>query len=88
MWPSHATLYLVPCTAQQEYDDKITFWKNICGLDFSPLMYVNECYAYYCVIRIGGVSAVVLWPRNNFIPSQSIIIFSMLKIACPKYSLF
>lgn len=42
MWPSHATLYLVPCTAQQEYDEKITFWKNICGLDFSPLMYVNN----------------------------------------------
>lgn len=46
MWPSHATLYLVPCTAQQEHDDKITFWKNICGLDFSSLMYVM---CDYCV---------------------------------------
>ena len=46
MWPSHATLYLVPCTAQQEHDDKITFWKNICGLDFSSLMYVM---CVYCV---------------------------------------
>ena len=41
MWPSHAILYLVPCTAQQEYNEKITFWKNICGLDFSPVMYVQ-----------------------------------------------
>lgn len=40
MWPSHATLYLVPCIAQQEYDEKIAFWKDICGLDFSPLMCV------------------------------------------------
>jgi len=44
VWPSHATLYLVPCIAQQEYDEKITFWNNICGLDFSPLMYVNNCH--------------------------------------------
>ena len=49
MWPSHATLYLVPCTAQQEYDDKITFWKNVCGMDFSPLMYACTfvLYNYY-----------------------------------------
>jgi len=47
VWPSHATLYLVPCTAQHEYDDKITFWNNVCGMDFSPLMYV---FLYHLVL--------------------------------------
>ncbi|XP_065888982.1 protein arginine N-methyltransferase 2-like isoform X1 [Dysidea avara] len=46
MWPSHATLYLVPCTAQQEYDDKITFWKNVYGMDFSPLIPLAHDHFY------------------------------------------
>ncbi len=41
VWPSHAQLYLVPCTAEEVYRDKVTFWENVYGFDFSPLVYVD-----------------------------------------------
>ncbi|XP_078620041.1 protein arginine N-methyltransferase 2-like isoform X2 [Branchiostoma floridae x Branchiostoma japonicum] len=38
MWPSHANLYLVPCRAQKQYDEKISCWEDQYGFDFSPLI--------------------------------------------------
>ncbi|KAI8487770.1 class I-like SAM-binding methyltransferase super [Branchiostoma belcheri] len=38
MWPSHAKLYLVPCRAQKQYDEKIACWEDQYGFDFSPLI--------------------------------------------------
>ena len=46
MWPSEASLFLVPCSAQFEYDRKLAFWEHQYGFDFSPLMYV---YILHCV---------------------------------------
>ncbi|CAH2306328.1 arginine N-methyltransferase 2 isoform X1 [Pelobates cultripes] len=37
MWPSTASIHLVPCSAAKEYDSKITFWDSVFQLDFSPL---------------------------------------------------
>lgn len=39
MWPSHANLYLVPCSAHKNYNDKVSFWSSQYGFDLSPLMY-------------------------------------------------
>ncbi|XP_066497209.1 protein arginine N-methyltransferase 2 [Hoplias malabaricus] len=37
MWPSSASLSLVPCQAQAHYREKVEFWENPYGLDFSCL---------------------------------------------------
>ncbi|XP_006822673.1 protein arginine N-methyltransferase 2-like [Saccoglossus kowalevskii] len=37
MWPSDASLYLVPCSATDEYNKKIAFWDCVYGFDFSYL---------------------------------------------------
>ncbi|XP_061736108.1 protein arginine N-methyltransferase 2-like [Nerophis ophidion] len=37
MWPSSATLTLVPCQAHSYYAEKMAFWENTYGLDFTPL---------------------------------------------------
>ncbi|KAJ0070710.1 hypothetical protein NL108_017910 [Boleophthalmus pectinirostris] len=42
MWPSSAALLLVPCQAHDFYTENFTFWKNLYGLDFSPLQSLAE----------------------------------------------
>ncbi|XP_061925190.1 protein arginine N-methyltransferase 2 isoform X4 [Entelurus aequoreus] len=37
MWPSSASLTLVPCQAHSYYAEKMAFWENTYGLDFTPL---------------------------------------------------
>lgn len=37
MWPSSATLTLVPCQADGYYAEKMAFWEQPYGLDFTPL---------------------------------------------------
>ncbi|XP_034741447.1 protein arginine N-methyltransferase 2 [Etheostoma cragini] len=37
MWPSTAALTLVPCQANSYYAEKMTFWEQPYGLDFTPL---------------------------------------------------
>ncbi|XP_032384978.1 protein arginine N-methyltransferase 2 [Etheostoma spectabile] len=37
MWPSSAALTLVPCQANSYYAEKMTFWEQPYGLDFTPL---------------------------------------------------
>ncbi|XP_029315074.1 protein arginine N-methyltransferase 2 isoform X2 [Cottoperca gobio] len=37
MWPSSATLTLVPCQANSYYAEKMAFWEQPYGLDFTPL---------------------------------------------------
>lgn len=37
MWPSHARLFLAPCSASKERADKVGFWSNLYGFDFSVL---------------------------------------------------
>ncbi|XP_044074087.1 protein arginine N-methyltransferase 2 isoform X1 [Siniperca chuatsi] len=37
MWPSSATLTLVPCQADSYYAEKMAFWERPYGLDFTPL---------------------------------------------------
>ncbi|KAM9804684.1 protein arginine N-methyltransferase 2 [Neosynchiropus ocellatus] len=37
MWPSSAALTLVPCQAESYFQEKMDFWENPYGLDFTPL---------------------------------------------------
>ena len=37
MWPSHAHIHLVPCSANKQME-KVTFWKSVHGFDFTPLV--------------------------------------------------
>ncbi|KAK5861251.1 hypothetical protein PBY51_022662 [Eleginops maclovinus] len=37
MWPSSASLTLVPCQANGYYAEKMDFWEQPYGLDFTPL---------------------------------------------------
>ncbi|XP_058510776.1 protein arginine N-methyltransferase 2 isoform X2 [Solea solea] len=37
MWPSSAALALVPCQAESYYAEKMAFWEQPYGLDFTPL---------------------------------------------------
>jgi protein arginine N-methyltransferase 2 len=61
MWPSEAHLFLVPCTAQLEYDRKLAFWECQYGFDFSPLMCVfrkifdiHSMYNNTCILQTSG----------------------------------
>ncbi|XP_076858338.1 protein arginine N-methyltransferase 2 isoform X2 [Brachyhypopomus gauderio] len=40
MWPSSASLSLVPCQAHADYTQKMEFWESLYGLDFSCLQSV------------------------------------------------
>jgi protein arginine N-methyltransferase 2 len=42
MWPSEAHLYLTPCSAHSVYTDKVAFWNDVYGFDFSPLISVAQ----------------------------------------------
>ncbi|MCI4378800.1 hypothetical protein PGIGA_G00220270 [Pangasianodon gigas] len=42
MWPSSASLSLVPCQAHADYSQKMEFWENLYGLDFSCLQPVAQ----------------------------------------------
>ncbi|KPP56908.1 hypothetical protein Z043_125427, partial [Scleropages formosus] len=42
MWPSSASLVLVPCEALAEYEEKVSFWKCPYGLDFSCLQPIAQ----------------------------------------------
>ncbi|XP_041662503.1 protein arginine N-methyltransferase 2 isoform X2 [Cheilinus undulatus] len=37
MWPSSAALTIVPCQAHSYYQEKMAFWEQVYGLDFTPL---------------------------------------------------
>ncbi|XP_045178609.1 protein arginine N-methyltransferase 2-like isoform X2 [Mercenaria mercenaria] len=37
LWPSTASLFLVPCSAHDQYTSKVDFWDNQFGFDFSCL---------------------------------------------------
>ena len=38
MWPSDAELFLVPCSAEDVYKEKISFWDDVYGFDYAPLV--------------------------------------------------
>lgn len=37
MWPSTASIHMVPCSAEKEYSGKVLFWDSTYGLDFKML---------------------------------------------------
>lgn len=37
MWPSTAKLFLAPCSASKLHKEKVDFWDDVYGFDFSPL---------------------------------------------------
>ncbi|XP_018420113.1 PREDICTED: protein arginine N-methyltransferase 2 [Nanorana parkeri] len=37
MWPSTASIHMVPCSAEKEYATKVLFWDSAYGLDFKVL---------------------------------------------------
>ncbi|XP_077304321.1 protein arginine N-methyltransferase 2 isoform X2 [Lithobates pipiens] len=37
MWPSTASIHMVPCSAEKEYATKVLFWDSAYGLDFKML---------------------------------------------------
>ncbi|XP_040213524.1 protein arginine N-methyltransferase 2 isoform X3 [Rana temporaria] len=47
MWPSTASIHMVPCSAEKEYSTKVLFWDSAYGLDFKMLksMAVQEFLA-------------------------------------------
>lgn len=47
LWPSEASLFLVPCTAMQVFNKFVHFWEEQYGFDFSPLkpMAMNEFFS-------------------------------------------
>ncbi|KAM4024635.1 protein arginine N-methyltransferase 2 [Anomaloglossus baeobatrachus] len=47
MWPSTARVHLVPCSADQEYEERVLFWDSPYGLDFSALkpMAIQEFFS-------------------------------------------
>ena len=38
VWPSEAEVYLVPCSAEEAYQQRMGIWKNAYGFDFSLYM--------------------------------------------------
>lgn len=42
MWPSHAKLFLVPCSTKDPYDKKVEAWRDQYGFDFSPALEISK----------------------------------------------
>ncbi|KAL5006044.1 hypothetical protein ScPMuIL_017202 [Solemya velum] len=42
LWPSTASLFLVPCSAQKQYGSKMEFWKDQYGFDLSDLIEIAK----------------------------------------------
>ena len=40
MYPSKANMYLAPLSDEVYVDEKINFWKNVYGFDYTCIMYV------------------------------------------------
>jgi len=44
MYPSHANMYLTPMEDNEYFNERIDFWKNIYGFDFSPIIpFAKQC---------------------------------------------
>ncbi|XP_065063663.1 protein arginine N-methyltransferase 2-like [Rhopilema esculentum] len=37
IWPSTASLYFAPCSSNEEFQSKVTFWNDVYGFDFSEV---------------------------------------------------
>lgn len=46
IWPSEAELFLVPCSAEKYHREKIDFWSNVYGFDFTPLVPLTKSELY------------------------------------------
>lgn len=51
MWPSTASIHMVPCSAEKEYSTKVLFWDSAYGLDFKMLKYVCLFVWLYAPLR-------------------------------------
>ncbi|GLJ34684.1 hypothetical protein SUGI_0697540 [Cryptomeria japonica] len=54
--PSHATLYMAPVTNAERYDESINFWRNVYGIDMSPMLPLAKQCAFEepCIEIITG----------------------------------
>ncbi|EOX99040.1 hypothetical protein QUC31_014839 [Theobroma cacao] len=62
--PSIATLYMVPITHPDRYNDSIEFWRNVYGIDMSAMLQLAKQCAFEepCVETITGEN-VLTWPH-------------------------
>ncbi|KAJ0682991.1 putative methyltransferase [Helianthus annuus] len=63
--PSHAVLYMAPVTHPDRYAESIDFWRNVYGVDMSPLLPLAKQCAFEepCVETINGEN-VLTWPHE------------------------
>ncbi|PWA69001.1 Protein arginine N-methyltransferase [Artemisia annua] len=62
--PSNAVLYMAPVTHPDRYAESIDFWRNVYGIDMSPILPLAKQCAFEepCVETISGES-VLTWPH-------------------------
>lgn len=62
--PSHATLYMAPVTHPDRYSHSIDFWRNVYGIDMSPMVPLAKQCAFEepSVETISGEN-VLTWPH-------------------------
>nr|GEY75909.1 protein arginine N-methyltransferase [Tanacetum cinerariifolium] len=62
--PSNAVLYMAPVTHPDRYAESIDFWRNVYGIDMSPILPLAKQCAFEepCVELISGES-VLTWPN-------------------------
>lgn len=61
--PSHASLYMAPITNAERYSDSIDFWRNVHGINMSPMMPLAKQFAFEepSIETITGEN-VLTWP--------------------------
>uniref|UniRef100_A0A7N0UWE5 Protein arginine N-methyltransferase domain-containing protein n=1 Tax=Kalanchoe fedtschenkoi TaxID=63787 RepID=A0A7N0UWE5_KALFE len=62
--PSHATLYMAPITHPDRYSDSIDFWRNVYGINMSPMLQLaKQCAFEEPSVEIITGENVLTWPH-------------------------
>ncbi|WOH13193.1 hypothetical protein DCAR_0832702 [Daucus carota subsp. sativus] len=62
--PSNASLYIAPITRPERYSDTIDFWRNVYGIDMSPMLQLaKQCAFEEPSVEIINGENVLTWPH-------------------------
>ncbi|KAL8105685.1 putative protein arginine N-methyltransferase 6 [Apium graveolens] len=62
--PSNASLYVAPVTHPERYSDAIDFWRNVYGIDMSPMLQLaKQCAFEEPSVEIINGENVLTWPH-------------------------
>lgn len=84
--PSHASLYMAPVTHSDRYRDSIDFWRNVYGINMSPMVPLAKQCAFEepCIETITGEN-ILTWPSVVMYVDCYTVIVQELESITAKY---